>query len=106
VMTNIMLVNSSSFTNCLIKSIRGMQTRGRKHTFRSNTRTDLNHCCLTCICLNIVACYLEAVISEAEQASIASQRFDNTHIRGNQQRRCSQLLRNSFVSTIFAATKR
>jgi hypothetical protein len=30
-----------------------------------------------------VACCLKAGISEAEQTSIASQRFDNVHIRGN-----------------------
>jgi hypothetical protein len=31
---------------------------------------------------DIAACCLKAGISEAEQTSIASQRFDNTHIRG------------------------
>jgi hypothetical protein len=65
----------------------------------------------------IVSCCLKARISEAEQTSIASQRFDNTHprqtnkrgiaisrqrfhnIRGNQYRRDNQLLFNSSVST-------
>jgi hypothetical protein len=32
----------------------------------------------------IGACCLKAGISEAEQTSIASQRFDNTQIRGNE----------------------
>jgi hypothetical protein len=33
---------------------------------------------------DIVACCLKAGISEAEQTSIASQRFDNTHIRSKE----------------------
>jgi hypothetical protein len=32
----------------------------------------------------IVACCLKDGISEAEQMAIASQRFDNTYIRGNE----------------------
>jgi hypothetical protein len=34
--------------------------------------------------IDIVVCCLKARISEAEQTSIASQRFDNTQIRGNE----------------------
>jgi hypothetical protein len=33
---------------------------------------------------NIVACCLKAGISEAEQTPIASQRFGNNHISGNE----------------------
>jgi hypothetical protein len=33
---------------------------------------------------NNVACCLKAGISEVEQTSIASQRFDNIHIRGKE----------------------
>jgi hypothetical protein len=36
------------------------------------------------VTLHIVACYLKAGIFEAEQTSIASQHFDNTHIHGNE----------------------
>jgi hypothetical protein len=55
------------------------------------------------ICENIVGCCLKAGISEAEQTSISSQRFDNIHIRGNVEQ---PLPGNGHTAIISTATNR
>jgi hypothetical protein len=55
-----------------------------KEFSRRRRREYVAHCQATNVMWCGVVCCLKARLSEAEQTSIASQRFNNVHIRGNE----------------------